>query len=1546
MKTLGLLLAFALAPLTLCATNGFADTLTIVSGNNQIVKRGGSDIPGGKANFGPLSVVFKDAAGKPVAGKRVNFLCQTPNQGMACQLEPAGGASAALTTDANGVANLNQMGGNSITVYYASGKFTVQAAADGVPALSFALEAQDAPAPPAPIATAVMAVVSGDNQTAARMPTASAIDTAGFGPLSVKVTNNGQPLANVQVTWTCAHPAALACQSEPSGASPIVTTTDGNGVSVLNKMGGKSVSAYYADGALTMTATYGKASAAFHLTVAPAPASAAATLNVLTLGNGNNQVVKRGGSDIPGGKANFGPLSVTLKNAAGKPIANTRVNFLCQTPNQGMACQLEPAGGASSALTTDANGVATLNHMGGNSITVYYASGKFGVQVAADGAKPVSFSLEAQDAPAPPAAITTAVMSAVSGGGQKAARLHTASGIDTAEFGPLSVKVTNNGQPLANVQVTWTCAHPAALACQSEPSGASPIVTTTDGNGVSVLNKMGGNSVSAYYADGAITMTATYGKASASFPLTVGPVAAPVVATPVVTKPVVSAPVAPAVLPGQVALIPAPAPAVLNPAVVNPSVSTLLSQESAQRQTANALAARVNGLPETLTTIVEKQVLLQQHQVMLLNYNQLLAALNAAESHFVPIPAPAKPVDPVVVKPVVPAPPVVVATVPTLTISAGNNQVVKRGGSDIPGGKANFGPLSVVFKDKAGKPVVGARVNFLCKTSNPGMACQLSPAGGGGVPTTTDANGVATLNQMGGNSITVYYASGKFTVEAAADGVAAVNFNLEAQDAPAPPAPITSAVMTLVSGDNQNAARMPTASAIDTAEFAPLSVKVTNNGQPVPNVQITWTCAHPGAMACQSEPSGASPIVTTTDGNGVSVLNKMGGKSVSAYYADGAITMTATYGKASTAFHLTVAPAPASAAATLSVLTVGAGNNQIVKRGGSDIPGGKANFGPLSVTLKNAAGKPVSGARVNFLCQTSNPAMACQLSPAGGGGVPVTTDANGVATLNQMGGNSITVYYASGKFTVQAAADGAKAASFSLEAQDAPAAPAAIATAVMTAVSGGGQKAARLHTASGIDTAEFAPLSVKVTNNGQPVANVQITWTCAHPAALACQSEPSGASPIVTTTDGNGVSVLNKMGGNSVSAYYADGALTMTATYGKASVSFPLTVGPVAPAPVVTKPVLPVVTPVVVKPVTPVVPTPIVLNAPSAPTMPSSLTAEQQRAWEMLVSDVRTLTASINAVNAQVSASRNNAVQMTAAVQQQEVLKTAENTLMAKFDTLIAESKAKPVAPIVASVVPPIAVKPVTPAPAPIVPAVVAKPVVPAPVVSAPVKSLADLYQAKLEKLTQKLDASKLDAKEKTPLSNDIKAFADSLKAAKAPTGAAIETAEDKYVKLGDKIEKAIKEGSKTLFSLYEKKLDKLTQKLGEAKLDAKDKTPLSDDIKSFADSLKAAKAPTDTAIEKAEDKYIRLGDKIEKAVKEGSKTLFSVYEKKLDKLTQKLDASKLDAAAKTKLTAEIEAFTTKLKSATVKLTSEAAEEAFSKLGDDFDAAVEKAKKP
>ena len=242
-----------------------------------------------------------------------------------------------------------------------------------------------------------------------------------------------------------------------------------------------------------------------------------------------------------------------------------------------------------------------------------------------------------------------------------------------------------------------------------------------------------------------------------------------------------------------------------------------------------------------------------------------------------------------------------------LTIVGGDNQSVNRAGTQVPGGTAVFKPLQVLLTDNAGKPVTGADVAFVCGSKPSGMACQLSPAGGGGVRVKTDAKGIATLNQMGGNSASAYYASGKMPIVASADLAPPVTFNLTVLDAVGPPPPVAGAKMTVVSGDGQKAPRLNKAGGPPSATFAPLQVKVTDaGGKPLGGVQVTWTCAKPGQMACQSEPSGASPTVTPTDGNGVATLNKMGGNSVSAYYADGAIKMTASYGAANVAFNLTV----------------------------------------------------------------------------------------------------------------------------------------------------------------------------------------------------------------------------------------------------------------------------------------------------------------------------------------------------------------------------------------------------------------------------------------------------------------------------------------------------------------------------------------------------------------------------------------------------------------------------------------------------------------
>ncbi|MBI4658023.1 MAG: Ig-like domain-containing protein [Verrucomicrobia bacterium] len=199
--------------------------------------------------------------------------------------------------------------------------------------------------------------------------------------------------------------------------------------------------------------------------------------------------------------------------------------------------------------------------------------------------------------------------------------------------------------------------------------------------------------------------------------------------------------------------------------------------------------------------------------------------------------------------------------------------------------------------------------------------------------------------------------------------------------------------------------------------------------------------AKPGPMAAQIDPGGAKTSVAPTDGNGVATTNRMGGNSVHGYYADGDFVVTATQGASRVSFNLSVVPAGPGDAPQGRQLTIVAGNGQKVPRAGSDVPGGTALFEPLSVALKDGAGKPIPGARLSFR-MSGPPAMAIQFSPGGGGaGTTVITDGNGVAILNQMGGKSLRVYYASGPFQVIVTADEAKPATFDLAVVDAPPPP-------------------------------------------------------------------------------------------------------------------------------------------------------------------------------------------------------------------------------------------------------------------------------------------------------------------------------------------------------------------------------------------------------------------------------------------------------------------------------------------------------------------------
>ncbi|MFI5350010.1 MAG: hypothetical protein ACHQ2Z_10735 [Elusimicrobiota bacterium] len=368
---------------------------------------------------------------------------------------------------------------------------------------------------------------------------------------------------------------------------------------------------------------------------------------------------------------------------------------------------------------------------------------------------------------------------------------------------------------------------------------------------------------------------------------------------------------------------------------------------------------------------------------------------------------------------------------------------------------------------------------------------------------------------------------------------------------------------------------------------------------------------------------------------------------------------------------------------------------------------------------------------------------------------------------------------------------------------------------------------------------------------------------------------------------------------------------------------------PALPAP--AKPV----DPVVVKPVVPA-PTvqPIAMKVPSAPAMPSTLTPAQVQAWQLLQSQLNAQTASNNALNAQlVSASKGTPAQIQALVQQQQTLQTAINDLMTKFGLLIAAAPPVPADPrhIDIAVSAPVVPKPELPKPG-------------APV--APAKSEHAVELAKLEKLAQTVEGSKLDPKEKTQLLGEIKALSATLQSATNPQAAASEA---KLQKLSEAVAAAV-EGAKNQENLageFEKRIAVHHRKLDGSKLDAAKKKELLDKIAAIlklancmaaGEKISCAKAPAGS-VESAKDKIAKLEEEIDLAVKDGSVDLAARFEKKLEKLAEKIEASKADAASKAKLKAKIEAFLAKIK-AERKPKAEVADEWFSTLSDDVDSGL------
>lgn len=487
-----------------------------------------------------------------------------------------------------------------------------------------------------------------------------------------------------------------------------------------------------------------------------------------------------------------------------------------------------------------------------------------------------------------------------------------------------------------------------------------------------------------------------------------------------------------------------------------------------------------------------------------------------------------------------------------LAIVSGDGQQVVRSGDQPPGGIAAFAPLQVRASDVLGQPDPGVTVTFSPGTHPPMMATQLTPSGGSSVSVVAGPDGVATLDQMGGNSVNCYYDQGPFQIFATAEGGKTATFNLMV--GPTPPPPVNpGATVSVVSGDGQHVARSGLDVPGGQANFAPLAVCVRDtNGQPLANTRVQWAAGtHPSQMAVQLDPSGADGKTTVTGPDGTATLNSMGGNSVTCYYAEGPFSIVASVagGLTSATFNLTVDPTPPPPVIADANVYIVSGDGQHATRTGTSVPGGVANFAPLTVVVKSPDGTPMPGVPVNWVGAGSSGAMAVQLQPAGSSSQTTITAGDGTTTLAAMGGSSVTCYYADGSLTVAASCvGGQRGATFNLTV-DPPLPPPPHPQAYLSVVSGDGQQAARTGGEVPGGTAMFAPMQVFVRDAlGNPLPGIDVQWA-GNGGGMAVQVDPSGGSPAVVTSDANGMSVLARMpGGRSVYCYYGTGSFTVTAS--------------------------------------------------------------------------------------------------------------------------------------------------------------------------------------------------------------------------------------------------------------------------------------------------------------------------------------------------------------------------------------------------------------
>ena len=263
-------------------------------------------------------------------------------------------------------------------------------------------------------------------------------------------------------------------------------------------------------------------------------------------------------------------------------------------------------------------------------------------------------------------------------------------------------------------------------------------------------------------------------------------------------------------------------------------------------------------------------------------------------------------------------------------------------------------------------------------------------------------------------------------------------------------------------------------------------------------------------------------------------------------------------------------------------------------------------------------------------------------------------------------------------------------------------------------------------------------------------------------------------------------------------------------------------------------------------------------------------------------------------------------------------------------------------------------------------------------------KTLAEIYGPKVDALKEAAKGARIDADDMATLNKRFETFTSALSGKGAPLGETVskiglggaptpEKAESDFAALKAEVDAAVKLAATpgrfdaTLVANVKKFDEEL--KASRLNVDLKNEfggernTALSS-VECLTHSAEAAGAAagkcamiTFVDILEAEKNLAALAAKLEKAItKDGSKSMSELYANKIERLTDKLDASSVDATDKAKLQARIKTFAADLKDADAagsmtgagagkkRFTAEDAEEAWSQLKDDVAAAIDLSK--